>query len=210
MDFQTIASKHVMKQIMTQHLVNILAHWTNADVRSVPGVMYQVRYARDEQNIEYRFHLFINTEETYIHNHRYDFISYCIQSEYNESLWNIGTSVIDRIAYVFPRNSGNDIGSSIAKQGELYIENERHHFPDNVLRVTTNQFLSISPAPNSTDMVMTFVARHIHSTNTSDTFIWSDEKYIQAPTDSIRPATPDERDSVYEELNSIHIRHCNN
>lgn len=197
-----------MEQNMIKHLNNTLDNWRDADVRTVPNVMYQIRYGRDANNVEFRFHLFISSEETYVHNHQYDFLSYCIQGEYCESLWNIDTTRSDVITYEFSRNSGNDIGLLGPKQGALYIEEKRHHFPGNVLSVTRNRFHSISSSATSNKMVVTFVARYICPMATRHTFIWSPEESIEAPTDQIEPATENERDIVYKQLKDIYEQRC--
>ncbi len=80
-----------MEQKSVEYLTETLSNWSTVHVRTVPGVMYQVLCTKNstDNNIEYRFHWFLDCTETYIHNHRYTFNTFCLEGEYEEKLWEI-------------------------------------------------------------------------------------------------------------------------
>lgn len=190
-----------MEQKSIEHLIKALSHWSTADVRAVPGVMYQVICEKDDidNNIEYRFHWFLDCTETYIHNHRYTFDTYCLEGEYMEKLWNIDDGTT-KTTYQFPRAPGNKLGPYTCIPGALRIDTYRRHFPGNILHVETKQYHSISPSNHSNNHVVTFVSRQICQSAAANTYILSPTESIEAPIEEARPATFEERRRVYFKL----------
>jgi hypothetical protein len=201
-----------MEEKSIEYLIDSLLNWSTINVRSVPGVMHQVLCRTDhtDDNIEYRFHWFLNCAETYVHNHRYTFDTYCLEGEYMESLWEIIDDGSGASTYQFSRTSGNKFGSIIRIQGVLRNVASRHHFPGNILHVDTNQFHSISPITQSNTDVFTFVARKICSSAAKNTYILSSSESIKAPIEEIRPATAEERLGVYQKLQQLFQRISSN
>ncbi|CAF1056682.1 unnamed protein product [Adineta ricciae] len=186
-------------------LSQVLSNWDEVEVRTVPNVMYQVVCPTNNtgEDIEYRFHWFLDCSETYIHNHRYAFDTYCLQGEYEERLWEISDGHSGTLSYKFPRTSGNKFGTHIPVPGVLRSVKQNHHFPGNTLHVEPNQYHSIVPIGGANSNVLTFDARRLCSTATEPTFVLSASDSIQAPTDEIRPATAQERQLVHEKLISL-------
>ncbi|CAF1112356.1 unnamed protein product [Adineta ricciae] len=170
---------------MELHLSQVLSNWNEVEVRTVPNVMYQVVCPTNntDEGIEYRFHWFLDCSETYIHNHRYAFDTYCLQGEYEERLWEISDDRSGTFTYTFPRTSGNKFG--------------------NTLHLEPNQYHSIVPIGGANSKILTFVARRLCSTAAETTFVLSSSDSIQAPTDEIRPATAEERQLIHEKLISL-------
>src|ERR1700722_14451361 len=92
-----------MHNLCFKRIIDALNDWQAADVRTVPGVMYQVRCSRDEDNIDYRIHWFIDCSDTYIHNHQYPFKTYCLEGKYEEKLWKIIDDNDDTTTFQFTR-----------------------------------------------------------------------------------------------------------
>jgi hypothetical protein len=191
-----------MEQKSIEYLINTLLNWSTADIRTVPGVMHQVccKTNDTDNNIEYRFHWFIDCNETYVHNHRYTFDTYCLEGEYEERLWEIIDDHSGTSTYQFPRTSGNKFDSVIRVPGVLRNTNSRKHFPGNILHVDTHQFHSIVSNNRSHDHVLTFVARRICLSAAKTTYVLSSSNTIEAPIDEIRPATSEERLNMYHKL----------
>jgi len=55
-------------------------------VDEVPGIMTRV-HLFDGTGIEVRLHMFMDPTETYIHNHRSNFFSYCLSGSYWHKIW---------------------------------------------------------------------------------------------------------------------------
>ncbi|CAF3208849.1 unnamed protein product [Rotaria socialis] len=195
-----------MEQRCIHWLTYVLQNWSNIDVRTVPGVMYQVLCGSDE-GIQYRFHWFWDCEETYIHNHRYAFDTYCIEGEYVERIWEIVPDDTDAVTYYFSRESGNHLTSLMNVCGTLRIVECHSHFPGNVLHVRTDQFHSISPMNGLNNRVMTFVARILDSSMKANTHILSSTATIEAPIETILVATPEERLAMYCKLQQISMNY---
>lgn len=184
----------------------MLAHWQVTDVRTVPDVMYQVRCGYDERDrsIEYQFNWFVDCTETFIHNHRHSFDSYCLEGEYIEKLWEIVDDDKNDITYQFRRNSDTtfDLYKTITG-GTLRHVKSRYHFPGNRLHVDTCQFHSISPIVNSTSRVLTFLVKQNYSPE-RDMFVLSLSPQMKATNNNeIRVSTNDERQAMYEKLQQV-------
>lgn len=57
-------------------------------VDEVPGIMTRV-HLFDGTGIEVRLHMFMDPTETYIHNHRSNFFSYCLSGRYWHKIWGV-------------------------------------------------------------------------------------------------------------------------
>ena len=194
-----------MQQKSAQYLDDSLRNWSQAEIYTVPGIMYQLRCNTFGMNdhMEYRFHWFVDCAETYIHNHQVAFDSYCLEGRYVETLWEIFDDHSGQFTNKFPRDSGNKIiGAPVKVPGILRPEEDHQHYPGNVLHVETNEFHSIAPI-NKGQGVVTFVARYQSSSPLRTTHILSTEETIKAPTDAIRPATDEERDSIHKKFQMI-------
>ena len=110
-----------MEQKCIEYLRDTLSNWSKIEVRTVPGVMYQVicRKNKTDDNTEYRFHWFLDCTETYVHNHQFAFDTYCLEGEYTENLWDIIDDGSDAITHVFQRTPGNTIELFKAVPGVL-------------------------------------------------------------------------------------------
>ena len=191
-----------MKQMSLECLSYVLSHWSDMDVRTVPGVMYQVR-AGNNENLEYRFHWFIDCNETYVHNHRFPFDTLCLDGGYIERLWEIVPDHLDAITYCFPRASGNHLNASFPVSGALRSVQRREHFPGNILHVDTDQFHSVSPLQGVDHEVVTFVARRLDPWSAVNTFILSSNETIEAAVEEIRSATAQENQAMHCKLQQI-------
>ncbi|CAF1136573.1 unnamed protein product [Adineta steineri] len=194
-----------IKQQYFKRLSDVLANWQVTDVRTVPGVMYQVRCGHDEfdQSIEYQINWFFDCAETIIHNHRHSFDSYCLEGEYIEKLWEIvdddggGT-----MTYQFQRKSNATFDLCKTIPGTLCHIKTRHHFPGNILHVDTSQFHSISSLVGSSSRVLTFLIKKNYFP-ASDIFALSMTPEIEVQDNEIRQATDDERQVMYEKLQQL-------
>ena len=194
-----------MEEASLELLSHVLSNWSDMDVRTVPGVMYQVRAGSDD-NHEYRFHCFIDCNETYVHNHRFSFDTLCLEGGYIERLWEIVSGHPQSVTYCFSRTSGNHLNVVFPVSGALRSVGRREHFPGNVLHVDTHQFHSISPRQDADNEVVTFIARRLDSM-TSNTFILSSNETIEAPVEEIRSATFKENETMHHKLQQIHSKY---
>jgi hypothetical protein len=196
----------MMKKKCIECLNDTLSNWSDANVLTVPGVMYQVvcREETIENNMKYRFHWFLDCTETYVHNHRNNFDTYCLEGEYIQKLWEIvDDGITDAITYKFPRTSGNKFDSKIPVPGVLRVIGVDRHYPENILHVNMNQFHTISSIRGSKDPVLTFVARQICSPPAKYNYVLSSTNVIEGSTSENRSATPGESQHMHDKLNQI-------
>jgi hypothetical protein len=192
-----------MYQQCFKQMTKALANWSTAEVKIVPGVMYQVRCGIDENdpNIEYQMNWFIDCTETFVHNHRHSFHTLCLEGGYKEKLWEISDDGTGAVTYQFYRKSGNIFDAPKMIPGVLRPAKFRSHFPGNILHVGIEQYHSITPS-SSDNRVFTFLAKRKHSP-TPDMYVLSSSPTIDAPSDEIRDATEEERQSMYQQV--LHI-----
>ncbi|CAF1458492.1 unnamed protein product [Adineta steineri] len=193
-----------IKQQYFKRLSDVLANWQVTDVRTVPGVMYQVRCGHDEsdQSIEYQINWFFDCAETIVHNHRHSFDSYCLEGEYIEKLWEIVDDEDGTMTYQFQRKSNATFDLCKTIPGTLCHIKTRHHFPGNILHVDTSQFHSISSLVGSSSRVLTFLIKKNYFP-ASDIFALSMTPDIEVQDNEIRQATDDERQVMYEKLQQL-------
>jgi hypothetical protein len=166
--------------------------------------MYQVRCGNDafDQCIEYQINWFLDCTETFIHNHRHSFDTYCLEGEYTEKLWEIVDDSNGGIIYQFRRNSDTTFDLNKTVPGNLRHIKTRRHFPGNQMHVDVCQFHSISSTESSNSRVLTFLAKRNYFP-AQDLFVLSTTPDIEAIKDVIRPATDDERQGMYEKLQQV-------
>ena len=193
-----------MYQQRLKQLKKALANWSTADVRTVPGVMYQIRCGTDENdpNLEYQINWFIDCTETFIHNHRHSFYTLCLEGGYKETLWAIDENDTSAITYQHYRKPGNIFDSPTEVPGALRPVQSRHHYPGNLMHVGTNQNHSIARVSSADSPPFTFLAKRSHSP-TPDMYVLSSSPVISAPNDEIQPATEVERQNMYNKLQQI-------
>jgi len=186
-----------------KQITKAIADWPTADVRTVPGVMYQVRCGEDENDptIEYQINWFIDCTETYIHNHRHSFDTLCLEGGYKEQLWEIIDDNTGAVTYQFYRKSGNIFDTPKVIPGVLRPVRSRSHFPGNQMHLDTEQYHSIAPS-SADNRIFTFLAKQKHLLMPK-MFVLSSTPTIDAPSDEIRPATEEERQSMYNQLQHI-------
>ncbi len=194
---------NMYQQCFTQ-ITNTLANWSMADVRTVPGIMYQIRCGADENDpsIEYQFNWFNDCTETFIHNHSHSFDSLCLEGEYTEKSWEIKDDNTGDVTYRFYRKSETVLDIHKQIPGTLCHVMTRNHFPGNILHVDTDQYHSISPKVSSDSQVFTFLAKRNYSPR-PDMYVLSSSPAVNAPSNAIRPATEDERQKMYNKLQHI-------
>lgn len=188
----------------------MLANWQVADVRTVPGVMYQVRCGYDEHDpsIEYQFNWFVDCTETFIHNHRHSFDTYCLEGEYVEKLWEIVDDGNGDITYQFRRNPDTTFDLYRTVTGTLHHTKTRYHFPGNQLHVDPCQFHSISSIVNSKSRILTFLVKQNYFPE-PDMFVLSRLPQMTAVNHEIRASTNDERQAFFEKLQQVMSRRIN-
>jgi hypothetical protein len=193
-----------VQQQCLRRLSDALANWQVADVRTVPGVMYQVRCGHDEldPSVEYQINWFVDCTETFIHNHRHSFDSYCLEGEYIEKLWEIIDDGNGEMTYQFRRNLDSTFDLYKTVPGTLRHVKSRHHFPGNQLHVDTCLFHSITPIVGSSGRVLTFLVKRNYSP-VPDMFVLSTSSGIAALDNDMRLATDDERQAMYEKLQQV-------
>jgi hypothetical protein len=193
-----------MEQQCLEEMRKALTNWSTADVRTVPGVMYQIRCGDDENDptIEYQINWFIDCTETYIHNHRHSFDTLCLEGGYTEKLWQVIDDQTGAVTFQFPRDPGNIFGVPQKIPGALCHIKTRDHFPGNQMHVGTDQFHSISSSAGSSNRVFTFLIKRKH-TPTPNMYVLSSYSVIDEPTDEIRSATEEERHSMHEKLQQM-------
>ncbi|CAF0981016.1 unnamed protein product [Adineta ricciae] len=199
-----------MNEECLKQISKVLANWSDADVRTVPNVMYQVRCGNDENDpgIEYQINWFMNCAETFIHNHRHSFDSLCLEGEYTESIWEVVHD--DSIIYEFLRRSDNTFDEPKKISGRLCHVRSRHHFPNNILHVDTGLFHSITAKEGddtNDKRVLTFLAKRKYSF-VQKMCVLSSSPTIDSLDDDMRMATEVERKEVYDKLiETIMIRY---
>jgi hypothetical protein len=163
--------------------------------------MYQVRCGNDEndETIEYQINWFIDCAETYVHNHRNSFDTYCLEGAYEEKIWKIIDDNDGTITYQFTRSADNIISLVTPIPGTLCHVASRYHFPGNQMHVDTQHFHSVTPIVDSEKRVLTFLIKKKYSIPV-DTFILSSERHFDRLNDEMRPATDNERQEIYEKL----------
>ncbi len=200
-----------MQQQCFRRISDVVANWQVADVRTVPGVMCQVRCGADEfdPNVEYQINWFVDCTETFIHNHRHSFDTYCLEGEYEEKIWEIIDHEDGDITYQFPRNANNTFDLPKTVPGTLCHIKSRYHFPSNQLHVDTCQFHSISPIINFSGRVLTFLIKKNYFP-TPDMFVLSMSPDVEAIENEMRSATDDERQAMYKKLQEVLTRELQN
>ncbi|CAF0830339.1 unnamed protein product [Adineta ricciae] len=186
-------------------MFDALKNWESTEVRTVPDVMYQIRcgYDQSDPSIEYQINWFIDCTETFIHNHRHSFDTYCLEGEYIEKLWEIVENEnTDERVYQYRRDVGTKFNLYQTISGSLRHMQTRRHFPGNKLHVDTCQFHSISSVVGSGDRVLTFLVKKNYLP-ASDIFALSMSPGIDVQDNEIRPATSTERQAVYVKLQQI-------
>jgi hypothetical protein len=163
--------------------------------------MYQLRCGSDEhdETIDYQINWFIDCAETYTHNHRNSFDTYCLEGEYEEKVWQIIDDNDGTITYQFTRSSDNKFSPAKAISGTLRHVTSRYHFPGNQMHVDTEHLHSISPIIGSQGRVLTFLVKKKYSVPV-DTFVFSSESEFHPLNDEMRPSTKNERDAFYQKL----------
>ncbi|CAF0804691.1 unnamed protein product [Adineta steineri] len=155
--------------------------------------------------MEYRFHWFIDCSETYIHNHRYSFQTYCLDGEYEEKVWELQDDHNGGSTYKFPRISCNKFGQPFQIPGVLSCVKTNHHFPGNILHVDPTQYHSISAKSQTNTEALTFVARRRCSTAEKTTYVLNSSNIVEAVIDEIQPATSEERECFYRKLKEFSL-----
>ena len=192
-----------MLQQAFKQMTTAINNWPDADVQTVPGVMYQVRCGIDDNDptIKYQLNYFIDSTETFIHNHRHSFDTLCLEGEYLETTWEVTDNDSGKAIYQFYRKTGNILDGPKEISGVLRPVRTRHHFPGNEMHLSINEYHSIAPVSSNT-AVFTFLRKKEH-TSTPNMYVLSPSPAIDAPRDEIRPATIDERQIMYKKL--LHI-----
>jgi len=192
-----------MYQQSFKQIIKAIANWSTADVRTVPGVMFQIRCGEDENDptIEYQMNWFMDCTETLVHNHRHSFDTLCLEGEYKENIWEIIDDNTGAVTYQFYRKSDNNFDISKVIPGVLRPVRSRSHFPGNQMHVDTKLYHSITPS-GSDNRVFTFLAKQKHSLM-PNMFVLSSSPTIDGPSDEIRPATEEERQAMYNQLQHI-------
>lgn len=169
--------------------------------------MYQVRCGGDEldKSIEYQINWFLDCTETFLHNHRHSFDTFCLEGEYIETIWEVVDDGDGEITYQFRRNSDNKFHLHKTLPGALRPVRFRHHFPGNQMHVDTCQFHSISPITGAGFRVLTFLVKRNYLP-VPDMFVLSPLSAVEAIKDEVRPATADERQAMYEKLQELLAR----
>jgi hypothetical protein len=193
-----------MEKQCFKQIKEAIANWSTADVRTVPGVMYQIRCGNDENdsNIEYQINWFVDCTETFIHSHRNSFDTLCLEGEYFEKVWKVIDDNSGAVTYRFYGKSGGAFDPPEVVPGTLCHVSSRHHFPGNQMHVDTEHFHSVSPGEGSDGQVVTFLKKRKHS-SILGMFALSSSPTIVGSTDEIRPATEDERQNMYNKLQQI-------
>jgi hypothetical protein len=165
--------------------------------------MHQVKCGVDENDptIEYQMNWFMDCTKTLVHNHRLSFDTLCLEGGYLEKLWKISDDNTGDVTYQFCRKSGNIFDTPVLIPGVLRSVKSRSHFPGNQMHVDTELYHSITPS-GSDNRVFTFLAKQKHSLM-PNMFVLSSTPNIDAPSDEIRPATEEERQAMYNQLQHI-------
>lgn len=169
-------------------------------VRTVPGVMFQIMLPTDE-HIEMRLHVYVNNcEETYIHNHAHLFATYGVYGAYEERLWRV-IPAQDDIVYRFRRYKSGLLAEPIVERGSLRIIGRRYQFEGNCLVVEPETFHSIAPMPGSPAPITLIMRSKKHSS--SRTTVLSSSRNVDAPTAPIQDAQEHEIERVRVRLASV-------
>lgn len=199
-----------IQDLCFQRILSAISNWETADIRVVPNVMYQLRCGSDEtdETIDYQINWFIDCAETFIHNHRNSFDTYCLEGKYEEKIWKIINKNDGTITYKFIRSLDNTFSSPNLISGTLQHVASRHHFPGNQMHVDTEHFHSVTPVAGSKERVLTFLIKKKYS-KPIDTFVLSSEPEFNPQNDEMRQATEDERREMYEKLIEV-LKKCHN
>lgn len=181
-----------------------LAQWSIVDVRTVPNVMYQIRFGRDpnDSSVEYQLNWFIDCTETLIHNHRNSFETLCIEGEYVETSWDVIPDGTDNCTYKLHRQSDGSLNIAQVLPGVLQSIKTRRHFPGNQMHVDTELFHLISPMGGLNGQAVTFLRKRSYSPP-PPTYVLSSTTMCIGPVEEIRSATKCEREKIYHKLQEI-------
>ena len=193
-----------MELLALKEILRTLNHWSDMDVRTVPGVMCQIRCGDDleDPNVEYQMNWFMDCTETLIHNHRHAFDSFCLEGEYLEKLWDIVDEGAEDSTFRFHHLSDHTFDRPATLSGTLRNYRCRRHFPGNILHVDSILFHSITPLDASNTRVFTFLKKQKRASLEQTSFL-STSSVIDGAVDEMRPATEDERQLIFEKLLDI-------
>ena len=122
-----------------------------------------------------------------------------------EKLWETVDEKNHGKIHEFRRHADGTLHLRETITGILRHIGSRRHFPGNELHADTSQFHSISPMVGFRDRVLTFLIKR-NDTPASEMRVLSLSPDIEARNDDIRPATSDERRTVYEKLTQVLAR----
>jgi hypothetical protein len=88
-------------------------------------------YLFDSDSLQIRLHLFPSAAETYIHNHKTNFISMALHGKYTHSTWNIQAYKEEK-HYERNRNSDGTLTDAILSNGKIELTNQFQHVTGNV------------------------------------------------------------------------------
>lgn len=182
-------------------------NYENISFRSVPWVMDQAILYKDEQS-EIRIHSFLeNSSDTYIHNHKNPFASFCLEWGYNENLWSLWEDEGSNL-YQFMREIWGDIKfDKKIENKKLILQKIRNHYKWNILISPSNLFHSITWS-DWWIPPLTFILKHLrpHWDN-QKCLIYSESLDIQNPTTPIRESLDYEiqriKGRIIQSLNSL-------
>eukprot|EP00929_Paragymnodinium_shiwhaense_P104813 TRINITY_DN69537_c0_g1_i1.p1 TRINITY_DN69537_c0_g1~~TRINITY_DN69537_c0_g1_i1.p1 ORF type:complete len:462 (+),score=50.36 TRINITY_DN69537_c0_g1_i1:84-1469(+) len=160
-------------------------HWKRRDVSRVdeqPGIMSRLYVyppagpLAAEASIEVRLHLFEDPAETYIHNHRCSFASYCLAGHYWHKIWNhlpAQSDVEDAVCYEFKRLADGRLEDSPTKHEGILVEAASHrHASGNVYLISATTMHTVLTT-EAAGRVLTVYIRGVDTV--TETSVWSME-----------------------------------
>lgn len=194
---------NMYQQCFTQ-IEHAIANWSAIDVRTVPNVMYQVRFGCDlnDSSTDYQLNWFADCTETIIQNHRHSFDTLCLEGEYLETSWDVVNDQRNNVIYKLRRKSDGTLDVAAKLPGVLRPVKTRRHFPGNKMHVNTKLYHSISPIGGTKSQVVTFLKKRTCS-SVPPTYVLSLTPTCEGPVEEIRPATAGEREKMYHKLQEI-------
>eukprot|EP00755_Sulcionema_specki_P029626 Sspe_Gene.92552::Locus_64983_Transcript_1_1_Confidence_1.000_Length_1338::g.92552::m.92552 len=122
-------------------------------VDQVVGVM--TRYHLYSDAISVRLHLFDMISETYVHNHKYNFASMCMQGEYVHSNW-VAVPTEGETHYEYERDDKGALKKCGVREGKLVVSHQFIHSSNNAYFINAAALHTVgdSRGPEAVDSKM--------------------------------------------------------
>eukprot|EP01059_Diplonema_ambulator_P027858 TRINITY_DN46533_c0_g1_i1.p1 TRINITY_DN46533_c0_g1~~TRINITY_DN46533_c0_g1_i1.p1 ORF type:complete len:354 (+),score=75.96 TRINITY_DN46533_c0_g1_i1:69-1130(+) len=159
-------------------------------VDEVPGVMTRL-FIHTGKGIDVRLHMFPDATETYIHNHRNNFVSMCLYGSYTHNIWVVSND--GGRHYETARADNGELSPLVQCPGSLLVATSYIHSINKVffLNKETHHTVETSPTPSPLPGTLTLYVKG-KRTDTQTTVLCKDTRFEDSPQPVDRTLSPDE------------------